>query len=155
MRESLIEVLSLLEVLNEDNVPRRVKIKIHKVVDGISVFKIPLFVIYNTVAVRVIYSVISLGQISVVIQHFFLKIPIFVVYNPTAFQVVCSVTSLGQISAVVRHFFLKIPIFVVYNPIAFRVVCSVTPLEQISAVVWRFFLKISVVVVVRKSLTEI
>jgi hypothetical protein len=96
MQESLIEVLSLLEVLDEDNVPRRVKIKIHKVVDGISVFKIPFFVVYNLVAVQVVYSVIPLGQISVVVRHFFLKIPIFVVYNPIVVLVVYSVTTINK-----------------------------------------------------------
>jgi hypothetical protein len=100
MQESLIEVLSLLEVLDEDNVPRRVKIKIHKVIDGISVFKIPFFIVYNLVAVQVVYSVIPLGQISVVDRHFLLKIPIFVVCNPIAFRVIYSVIAPEQISAV-------------------------------------------------------
>jgi uncharacterized membrane-anchored protein len=112
MQESLIKVLSLLEVLDEDNVPRRVKIKIHKVVDGISVFKISFFV-HNLVAVQVVYSVIPLGQISVVVRHFFLKIPIFVVYNPIVVLVVYSVTTIIQISAVVWRFFLKISVVVV------------------------------------------
>jgi hypothetical protein len=87
MKESIIEVFSLLEVLDENNIPCHVKIKIHKVVDEISVFKIPFFIIYNTVAVHAIYSVISLGQISVVVWRFFLKISVVVVVRKSLAEI--------------------------------------------------------------------